>query len=87
MIQIPAGARLRLFANSTRRVRWHTRLGACQPAGPFRIALDSVLAGGGRIGRMRLRIVRVYAMLYVDKTKKEGANTGKHLCAHRTVGI
>lgn len=74
--QVPSTVCLRISANSTRRVRWFTKLGMCPVSVPFTIALGSVLPSGGRISRLKLCVLRVYALLFVDKTKKEGSGTG-----------
>lgn len=74
--KVPASVCLRISANSTRRVRWFTKLGACQDSSPFTISLGSVLSMGGRITRLNLCIIRIYAMLFVDNTKNEGSGTG-----------
>lgn len=60
----PASMRLKLHANSTRRTNWDAKLGRCQTVGPFQIRLDSVLPTGGQIGRVLVRVVRKYPILY-----------------------
>ena len=60
--------RLKLFSNSTRRARWDVKLGYCTVPGPLSISLSSVLPHGGLVSCVSVTIVRVYPMLYIEKT-------------------
>jgi breast cancer 2 susceptibility protein len=69
-LDVPAHVRLSIFANSTRVARWDTKLGYCPRPRPLRIPLDSVLENGGVISEAVGCILRVYPMMYVDKSTK-----------------
>ena len=58
------GRSLKLHVNSTRRVRWNTRLGQCAP---IAVGLGSLLEGGGATAMLRLRVVRRYPMMFCVK--------------------
>ena len=58
------GRSLKLHVNSTRRVRWNTRLGQCAP---IAVGLSSLIEGGGATAMLRLRVVRSYPMMYCVK--------------------
>lgn len=62
------GVKLKISTNSTRRVRWHTKLGFCKNhTVPLPISLESVLPRGGMIGSLSLVIIRKYPMLYFER--------------------
>lgn len=59
---------LQISANSTRRARWDAKLGFyCVPS-PFPITLSSVLADGGIVSHVRVNIIRIFPMIYMEKT-------------------
>ena len=58
------GRSLKLHVNSTRRVRWDTRLGQCAP---IAVGLSSLLEGGGSTAMLRLRVVRSYPIMFCVK--------------------
>ena len=67
---LEAGGRMKLVlhVNSTRRVRWWTRLGA---APPFCVRLESLLAGGGTAAMIEVVVARTYPTLFYVK-KQDG---------------
>ncbi|KAI5637032.1 BRCA2 repeat domain-containing protein [Phthorimaea operculella] len=58
--------RLKLFGNSTRRARWHARLGYHGDAAILS-RLSNVALDGGKVSKLRVFVTRVYPALYVDK--------------------
>ncbi|KAJ2943263.1 hypothetical protein O0L34_g12068 [Tuta absoluta] len=58
--------RLKLFGNSTRRARWHARLGYHGNAAILS-HLSNVSLDGGKVSKLRVFVGRVYPALYVDK--------------------
>lgn len=72
-LELPPSVRLKIHGNSTRKVSWDTKLGFCKSSNPFLISLDSVSPEGGVIGRLRLFIVHVYSIVYVESNgEKKG---------------
>lgn len=59
---------LKIHTNSTRRVKWDTKLGYVAPRGPMCIKLGSICTNGGLIGKIKVFIARVYPILYYEKT-------------------
>lgn len=75
---MPVSVALKISANSTRRARWYTKLGACKESWPFYISLNSVNANGGLITRTRAYVLRVYPLIYAIRQKiEDGHKTGK----------
>lgn len=72
-LQIPENVRLKIHANSTRRVKWDTRLGFYKVPSNFHIYLDTVLPNGGNIGKIIVCVVRLYPLLYMEKNKENGS--------------
>jgi len=63
--------KLKIFANSTRRVKWETKLGYCKNPFNLPISLNSIIDKGGLIGSVTVFILRMYPMMYLEKTKGE----------------
>lgn len=59
---------LKIFTNSTRKIRWDAKLGFQKNPGNLIISLNSILPDGGPISRLDVIIVRIYPFLYVEKT-------------------
>ncbi|XP_025200949.1 breast cancer type 2 susceptibility protein homolog isoform X2 [Melanaphis sacchari] len=60
--------KLKISTNSTRRVRWHTKLGFHKYSTlPIPITLESVLPQGGIIGSLSLVILRKYPIMFLEK--------------------
>lgn len=75
---MPTSAALKISANSTRRVKWFSKLGYCQESWPFAISLNSVNALGGLITRVRAFVLRVYPTVFIVKEKNaNGEKSGK----------
>lgn len=75
---MPSSVAFKISANSTRRARWHAKLGYCKESYPFAISLNSVNEYGGLITRMKAYVVRVYPMIYaVKENTDDGQKTGK----------
>ncbi|XP_059046847.1 protein PF3D7_1417600 [Achroia grisella] len=58
--------RLKICGNSTRRARWDARLGY-HGNGAILSRLSNVAPDGGKVGRLRVVVTRVYPPLYVEK--------------------
>ena len=58
--QAAADVKLSLCANSTRRARWHARLGTCQSPTPMLLPLGSLVPDGGVVSCVDVVISRVY---------------------------
>jgi len=66
--KIHDGIKLKISTNSTRRVRWYTKLGFYANSFlPIPISLKSVLPYGGIIGSLSLVILRKYQMMYLER--------------------
>ena len=61
-IQALSTTQLRLSYNSTRRARWHSRLGFWNPPHPICVPLCSLHPEGGIVGCVDVVISRVYPM-------------------------
>ncbi|XP_026814002.1 breast cancer type 2 susceptibility protein-like isoform X2 [Rhopalosiphum maidis] len=60
--------KLKISTNSTRRVRWHVKLGFYKNStAPIPITLESVLPHGGIIGSLSLVILRKYPKMFLEK--------------------
>jgi breast cancer 2 susceptibility protein len=70
--------RLKICANSSRRALWHTKLGYCSRPRPLKISLNSVLENGGVISETVACILRLYPIMFVDRsTKSVTGSSGK----------
>ena len=69
-LDVPDACRLKIFANSTRRARWFTRLGYQPSPRPFPVPLESLFAEGGRVGCVDVAIARVYPLIYLERGTK-----------------
>ncbi|XP_037034626.1 breast cancer type 2 susceptibility protein homolog [Bradysia coprophila] len=65
-LDVPANVKLKIHANSTRRARWDSTLGYCENPEPFKISLRSVWGNGGNITKLRICVLRVYPVVYID---------------------
>ncbi|CRL08503.1 CLUMA_CG021346, isoform A [Clunio marinus] len=70
-LDLPAHVRLKIHANSTRRTSWDTRMGFCETPTPICVPLDSILPTGGVIGRIKVVIVHVYPIVFVDSSEEK----------------
>ncbi|XP_052749159.1 breast cancer type 2 susceptibility protein homolog [Galleria mellonella] len=61
-----SAVRLKIYGNSTRRARWDARLGY-HGNGAILSRLSTVAPDGGKVGRIRVLVTRVYPPLYVEK--------------------
>ncbi|XP_046823824.1 breast cancer type 2 susceptibility protein-like isoform X2 [Vespa crabro] len=66
-LEIPHDVSLKIHTNSTRRVKWDTKLGYTRCPGPMLIKLRNVCPNGGLIGKLKVLITRTYPMLYHEK--------------------
>ncbi|XP_058462755.1 breast cancer type 2 susceptibility protein-like [Malaya genurostris] len=68
-LEAPIDVRLKIHANSTRRARWSTKLGLYKVPSNFLISGNSILDQGGLIVCLQLVVVRMYPLMYMDKSK------------------
>ncbi|KAL2728865.1 breast cancer type 2 susceptibility protein isoform X5 [Vespula squamosa] len=66
-LEIPHDVSLKIHTNSTRRIKWNTKLGYTRCPGPMLIKLKNVCPNGGLIGKLKVVITRTYPMLYHEK--------------------
>lgn len=76
-LEVPADVRLKIHANSTRRAKWDTRLGVYKVPLNFVISSNDVLEGGGLIASLEIIILRVYPIMFVDKTQRDAQGAVK----------
>ncbi|CAN8195906.1 unnamed protein product [Coccothraustes coccothraustes] len=67
-LEAPDSLMLKISANSTRRVRWHTRLGFHRDPRPFPVPLSSLYSEGGAVGCIDVVIQRTYPIQWMEKT-------------------
>ncbi|NXR82906.1 BRCA2 protein, partial [Pycnonotus jocosus] len=67
-LEAPDSLMLKISANSTRRVRWHTKLGFHRDPRPFPLPLSSLYSEGGTVGCIDVVIQRTYPMQWMEKT-------------------
>ncbi|KAI8612799.1 BRCA2, oligonucleotide/oligosaccharide-binding, domain 1-domain-containing protein, partial [Chytriomyces sp. MP71] len=68
---------LRLFANSTRRERWHAKLGFQRQSRPFQLALGHVAVQGGPVALVDAIIMRKFELCFVE-TNVDGTKTTRN---------
>nr|XP_006125376.1 breast cancer type 2 susceptibility protein isoform X2 [Pelodiscus sinensis] len=66
-LEIPDSLMLKISANSTRRARWHAKLGFHQDPRPFPLPLSSLFGEGGTVGCIDIVIQRTYPIQWVEK--------------------
>ncbi|NWT66413.1 BRCA2 protein, partial [Prunella himalayana] len=67
-LEAPDSLMLKISANSTRRVRWHTKLGFHRDPRPFPVPLSSLYSEGGAVGCIDVVIQRTYPIQWMEKT-------------------
>ncbi|NXD21135.1 BRCA2 protein, partial [Spelaeornis formosus] len=67
-LEAPDSLMLKISANSTRRVRWHTKLGFHRDPTPFPLPLSSLYSEGGTVGCVDVVIQRTYPIQWMEKT-------------------
>ncbi|NWR17246.1 BRCA2 protein, partial [Emberiza fucata] len=67
-LEAPDSLMLKISANSTRRVRWHTKLGFHQDPRPFPVPLSSLYSEGGAVGCVDVVVQRTYPIQWMEKT-------------------
>ncbi|XP_041343270.1 breast cancer type 2 susceptibility protein [Pyrgilauda ruficollis] len=67
-LEAPDSLMLKISANSTRRVRWHTKLGFHRDPRPFPVPLSSLYSEGGAVGCVDVVIQRTYPVQWMEKT-------------------
>lgn len=74
-LELPNGARLQIYGNSTRVANNDLKLGFYRTPAPLPISLNSVHSEGGLIGRLKLYVTHVYSIVYVETINdKRGKN-------------
>ncbi|NXD95267.1 BRCA2 protein, partial [Chaetorhynchus papuensis] len=67
-LEAPDSLMLKISANSTRRARWHTKLGFHRDPRPFPLPLASLYSEGGAVGCIDVVIQRTYPIQWMEKT-------------------
>uniref|UniRef100_A0A8C3UN34 BRCA2 DNA repair associated n=2 Tax=Catharus ustulatus TaxID=91951 RepID=A0A8C3UN34_CATUS len=67
-LEAPDSLMLKISANSTRRARWHTKLGFHRDPRPFPLPLSSLYSEGGAVGCIDVVIQRTYPVQWMEKT-------------------
>ncbi|NWS16020.1 BRCA2 protein, partial [Pachyramphus minor] len=67
-LESPDSLMLKISANSTRRARWHAKLGFQQDPRPFPLPLSSLYSEGGAVGCIDVVIQRTYPIQWMEKT-------------------
>ncbi|NXO26037.1 BRCA2 protein, partial [Cisticola juncidis] len=67
-LEAPDSLMLKISANSTRRARWHTKLGFHRDPRPFPLSLSSLYSEGGAVGCIDVVIQRTYPIQWMEKT-------------------
>nr|XP_021397545.2 breast cancer type 2 susceptibility protein [Lonchura striata domestica] len=67
-LEAPDSLMLKISANSTRRVRWYTKLGFHRDPRPFPVPLSSLYSEGGAVGCIDVVIQRTYPIQWMEKT-------------------
>ncbi|XP_037983493.1 breast cancer type 2 susceptibility protein isoform X2 [Motacilla alba alba] len=67
-LDAPDSLMLKISANSTRCVRWHTKLGFHRDPRPFPVPLSSLYSEGGAVGCIDVVIQRTYPIQWMEKT-------------------
>lgn len=65
-LEVPDFVSLKIFGNSTRRCRWHTKLGRFFKRNRLKISLNNVHPKGGLISAVDLVVIRKYPLLFVS---------------------
>lgn len=76
---MPSSVALRISGNSTRRGKWHAKLGYYKDSWPFAVSINSINGNGGLITRTTAYVFRVYPLVFLKKEKTEsGQKNGKN---------
>ncbi|KAI3639929.1 hypothetical protein MIR68_002057 [Amoeboaphelidium protococcarum] len=75
-LELSSDSKLRIFANSTRRVAWHTRLGHLRVP-PLVIPVRSINSEGGLISYVETFIIRKYPVIYTE-TLPDGSKVSRN---------
>uniref|UniRef100_A0A0C9QNW4 Brca2 protein n=1 Tax=Fopius arisanus TaxID=64838 RepID=A0A0C9QNW4_9HYME len=67
-LEAPGHIRLKIHTNSTRRVKWYTKLGLQKYSGPMEISLRHIHPNGGLIGKVSGVVSRLYPIVYREST-------------------
>uniref|UniRef100_A0A8C0EGL5 BRCA2 DNA repair associated n=1 Tax=Bubo bubo TaxID=30461 RepID=A0A8C0EGL5_BUBBB len=67
-LEAPDSLMLKISANSTRRARWHAKLGFHRDPRPFPLPLSSLYSEGGAVGCVDIVIQRTYPIQWMEKT-------------------
>ncbi|KAK7877718.1 hypothetical protein WMY93_031578 [Mugilogobius chulae] len=71
-LEPPESLHLKICANSTRRVRWDTKLGLYKDPRPFVLPLCSLFSKGGAVGSVDMVILRIYPTQWMERKPNGG---------------
>ncbi|XP_015126346.1 uncharacterized protein LOC107047930 [Diachasma alloeum] len=67
-LEAPSTILLKINTNSTRRVKWYTKLGLQKYSGPMELSLRHIHPNGGLIGKVSAVVSRIYPIIYRETT-------------------
>ncbi|KAF2898879.1 hypothetical protein ILUMI_07307 [Ignelater luminosus] len=69
-LNIPDHVKLKINYNCTRRAHWNSKLGYQKIAEPFPIKLKTIHPDGGLVACIKIQIVRVYPLRYMERHER-----------------
>lgn len=71
-LEAPESLMLKICANSTRRVRWDTKLGFHRDPRPFLLPVSSLFSNGGLVGLVDIVVLRSYPIQWMERKPDGG---------------